>query len=260
MQYEHILFSVENQVGKITLNRPRSFNSFIIPMAKEVQHALNYCNESPDVRSVYLTGAGKAFCAGEDLNEAIDPEGPGMQKIVEETYNPIILRLRNLKKPVVAAVNGIAAGAGANIALACDICVAAESAAFIQAFSKIGLIPDSGGTFFLPRLIGIQKAAALMMLGEKVGAKDAADMNMIYKTYPDESFETESLALAVTLAQMPTTGLAYTKHLLNQSFQNTLDAQLLLERDFQVKSGQTRDYHEGVQAFLEKRKPLFTGE
>lgn len=256
----HIKFIVENGVATITLNRPKAFNSFIIEMAKEVQAALDSAAADAAVRAILLTGEGKAFCAGEDLNEAIDPQGPGMQRIVEETYNPIITRLRTIEKPIVAAVNGVAAGAGANIALACDICVATASASFIQAFSKIGLIPDSAGTFFLPRLIGMQRATALMMLGEKVSAQEAVNMGMIYKCFADEVFADEVQKLLLTLAQMPTKGLGYTKRLLNLSFAQSLEAQLLSERDLQVMAGNTYDYNEGVQAFLEKRKPNFKGE
>jgi 2-(1,2-epoxy-1,2-dihydrophenyl)acetyl-CoA isomerase len=226
MNYQFILFSVEGQVAKITLNRPAAFNSFIIPMAKELQAALDSCAENPEIRAIYLTGAGKAFCAGEDLNEAISPD-VSMKQIVEETYNPIILRLRQIEKPIVAAVNGVAAGAGANIALACDICVAAEGASFIQAFSKIGLIPDSAGKFFLPRLNGMQRATALMMLGEKVSAQEAQAMGMIYQSYPNETFVEESWKLATTLAAMPTKGLGYTKRLLNLSFTQDLSQQVL---------------------------------
>lgn len=255
----HILYTIQNGVARISLNRPKSFNSFLVEMAKELQAALDDAAINPEVRAIYLTGEGKAFCAGEDLNEAIDPNGPGMKGIVEQTYNPIITRLRAIEKPIVAAVNGVAAGAGANIALACDICVATESANFIQAFSKIGLIPDSAGTFFLPRLIGMQKATALMMLGEKVSAKEAENIGMIYKCFTDETFATESLKIAETLAQMPTKGLGYTKQLLNLSFSQNLEQQLISERDYQVLAGETADYKEGVQAFLEKRKPVFKG-
>lgn len=255
----HILYTIQNGVARISLNRPKSFNSFLVEMAKELQAALDDAAINPEVRAIYLTGEGKAFCAGEDLNEAIDPNGPGMKGIVEQTYNPIITRLRAIEKPIVAAVNGVAAGAGANIALACDICVATESANFIQAFSKIGLIPDSAGTFFLPRLIGMQKATALMMLGEKVSAKEAESIGMIYKCFTDETFATESLKIAETLAQMPTKGLGYTKQLLNLSFSQSLEQQLISERDYQVLAGETADYKEGVQAFLEKRKPVFKG-
>lgn len=255
----HIIYTIQQGVARISLNRPKAFNSFLVEMAKELQAALDDAAENAEVRAIYLTGEGKAFCAGEDLNEAIDPNGPGMKGIVEQTYNPIITRLRAIEKPIVAAVNGVAAGAGANIALACDICVATESANFIQAFSKIGLIPDSAGTFFLPRLIGMQKATALMMLGEKVSAREAAEMGMIYKCFADDVFAAESLKIAETLAQMPTKGLGYTKKLLNISFSQTLEQQLLAERDYQVLAGETADYKEGVQAFLEKRKPVFTG-
>lgn len=254
-----ILFTIENQIGKISLNRPKAFNSFVIPMAKELQAALDECESNAEVRAIYLTGEGRAFCAGEDLNEATDPN-ISMGQIVDETYNPIIQRLRRIEKPIIAAVNGVAAGAGANIALACDICVATESASFIQAFSKIGLIPDSAGTFFLPRLVGMQRATALMMLGDKVSAKEAVEMGMIYKYFSDETFAAESWKLAETLANMPTKGLGLTKRLINQSFTNNLETQLAAERALQVEAGNTADYKEGVAAFLEKRKPVFKGE
>jgi 2-(1,2-epoxy-1,2-dihydrophenyl)acetyl-CoA isomerase len=190
----------------------------------------------------------------------VDPKGPKIDTIVGEHYNPIITRIRQLQKPVVAAVNGVAAGAGANIALACDIVVAARSSSFIQAFSKIGLIPDSGGTFFLPRLVGWQRATALMMLGDKVGADEAERIGMIYKAVPDESFKEDIEKLAATLAAMPTKGLALTKQLLDNSFYNDMEEQLQDEEIYQQRAGSTKDYKEGVQAFLEKRKPNFTGE
>lgn len=254
-----ILFTIENQIGKISLNRPKAFNSFVIPMAKKLQAALDECENNAEVRAIYLTGEGRAFCAGEDLNEATDPN-ISMGQIVDETYNPIIQRLRRIEKPIIAAVNGVAAGAGANIALACDICVATESANFIQAFSKIGLIPDSAGTFFIPRLVGMQRATALMMLGDKVSAKEAVEMGMIYKYFSDETFAAESWKLAETLANMPTKGLGLTKRLINQSFTNDLATQLAAERALQVEAGNTADYKEGVAAFLEKRKPIFKGK
>lgn len=184
---------------------------------------------------------------------------PGFRKILEEHYNPIILKIRTIEKPVVAAVNGVAAGAGANIALACDIVIATENAAFIQAFSKIGLVPDSAGTFFLPRLIGFQKASALMMLGDKVSAAEALQMGMIYKMFPAESFEEEIGKLAATLANMPTKALGLTKRLLNESMANNLGQQLALESDLQIESSESNDYREGVSAFMEKRAPEFKG-
>jgi 2-(1,2-epoxy-1,2-dihydrophenyl)acetyl-CoA isomerase len=228
-------------------------------MALLLQEKLDEC-KNKEVRCVYITGAGKAFSAGQDLSEVTDPKGPGMQRILGEHYNPIVTRIRKLEKPVVAAVNGVAAGAGANISLCCDIVVASESASFLQAFSKIGLVPDSGGTHTLPRLIGWQKASALMMLGEKVSAAEAEKMGMIYKVFPDETFEENSKNIASLLAQMPTKGLAYTKQILNMSFTTSFEEQLHDEDIFQQKAAQTSDYKEGVHAFLEKRKPVFRGE
>jgi 2-(1,2-epoxy-1,2-dihydrophenyl)acetyl-CoA isomerase len=254
-----ILFEIRDSVAYITLNRPEKFNAFNREMALLLQESLDAC-QSKEVRCVYLTGSGKAFSSGQDLEEVVDPNGPRIEHIVGEHYNPIITRIRRLEKPVVAAVNGVAAGAGANIALCCDVVVAAQTAGFLQAFSKIGLIPDSGGTFFLPRLIGWQKASALMMLGDKVGAEEAERMGMIYKAFPPESFEEESKKIATTLAAMPTLGLALTKQLLDNSFDNAYEDQLHDEEIFQHRAGKTKDYQEGVQAFLEKRKPNFTGE
>ena len=254
-----VLVNIENNVAFISLNRPDKFNSFNKEMALALQAALDECADNAEVRCIYLTGAGKAFCAGQDLAEATDPQGPELERIVAEHYNPIIVRLRNIEKPIVAAVNGVAAGAGANIALACDIVVASESSALIQAFSKISLIPDSGGTFFLPRLVGMQRAAALMMTGDKVGGKEAATMGMVYKCYADDVFEAESKKLAVQLAQMPTKGLGLTKRLLNETYNNTLQQQLEREKEVQVEAGLTHDFKEGVTAFLEKRKPEFKG-
>ncbi len=256
---ESILFEKIGGVAKITLNRPNVFNSFNREMALAFQLRLDECEKDDTIRAIYITGEGKAFCAGQDLAEAIDPNGPELTKIVSEHYNPIITRLRKIEKPIIGAVNGVAAGAGANIALACDICVATESSSFIQAFSKIGLIPDSGGTYFLPRIIGLQKASALTMLGDKVSAKDAEQMGMIYKSFSDDTFKVESFKIAETLSKMPTKGIGLTKRALNESFNNTLEQQLKLEDELQTAAGKTHDYNEGVNAFLEKRKPEFKG-
>ena len=255
-----ILFEKMDAVGKITLNRPEKYNSFVREMALSLQNILANCESDDSIRCILITGAGKAFCAGQDLKEAIDPQGPEIEQIVREHYNPIIKRIREIEKPVIAAVNGVAAGAGANLALACDIVTATQSAKFIQAFSKIGLIPDSGGTYFLPRLIGLPKATAFMMTGEPVSAEKAEVLGMIYAVYEDAEFEPKSLELARSIAAMPTKGLGYTKRLLNQSFNNSLEDQLALEAATQSLSAHTDDHKEGIQAFLEKRTPKFTGE
>lgn len=255
-----ILFEIKNSIAFITLNRPEKVNSFNGEMALLLQQKLDECESNKEVRCVLISGAGKAFCAGQDLAEIIDPEGPGMKKILSEHYNPIVTKIRNLNKPVVAAVNGVAAGAGANIALCCDVVIASQAASFIQAFSKIGLIPDSGGTFFLPRLIGFQKASSLMMLGDKISADEAEKLGMIYKVFPDISFMEETEKIAITLASLPTKGLAYTKQVLNKSLEQTLKKQLETEDEFQQKAALTKDFEEGVVAFLEKRKAIFKGE
>jgi len=255
-----IILKIENSIATITLNRPEVFNSFNREMALLMQQTLDACANDQNVRAIVITGAGKAFCAGQDLKEVTTPElNPGFRKILEEHYNPIIERIRTIEKPIVAAVNGVAAGAGANIALACDIVIAAENASFIQAFSKIGLVPDSAGTFFLPRLIGFQKASALMMLGDKVSAQEAFAIGMIYKFYPVALFEEEIQKIAATLANMPTKAIGLTKKLLNESMSNNLQQQLALESDLQIEASSSNDYREGVNAFMEKRTPEFKG-
>ncbi|MCB0482561.1 MAG: 2-(1,2-epoxy-1,2-dihydrophenyl)acetyl-CoA isomerase [Flavobacteriales bacterium] len=255
-----IQFEILDSLAVIRMNRPDKLNSFVREMALEMQGAIQQCQSDASVRAVLITGEGRAFCAGQDLAEAISEDGPALTQIVDEHYNPIIELIRGLNKPVVAAVNGVAAGAGANIALACDIVVATQSASFIQAFSAIGLIPDSGGTYTLPRLIGWQKASALMMLGDKISADEAEKMGMIYKVFPDEEFQTASVKLATRLSTMATAGLAFTKQALHASLTNTLSEQLTLEKELQTKAGQTFDYQEGVNAFLEKRKPNYKGK
>ena len=258
---DFIQTNITNGVAMITLNRPEVFNSFNREMALALQEQLDHCETNDAVRAIVITGKGKAFCAGQDLQEVTSPErNPGFKKILEEHYNPIIKRIRTIEKPIIAAVNGVAAGAGANIALACDVVVASEAASFIQAFSKIGLIPDSAGTFFLPRLIGFQKASALMMLGDKVMAKDADELGMVYRVYPTETFAEEIVKLAFTMANMPTKALGMTKRLLNESLTNNLERQLELESKLQIEAAQSEDYAEGVASFVEKRRPQFKGK
>lgn len=252
--------SIETSVLFISMNRPEVFNSFNREMAMELQEKLDNAATNDSVRAIVISGEGKAFCAGQDLVEATDPNGPELESIVRDHYNPIIEKIRSIEKPIIAAVNGVAAGAGANIALACDIVLAKESASFIQAFSKIGLIPDSGGTFFLPRLVGMQKALALMITGEKVMASEAEKMNMIFKAIPDENFDEEVRKLAQKLAQMPTKGIGLTKRAVNESWNNSLSEQLKREEELQTEAGKSFDFNEGVSAFLEKRKPTFKGK
>lgn len=256
-----ILLKIENQIAFITLNRPEVFNSFNREMALSLQSILDYCKTNDEVRAIVITGGGKAFCAGQDLKEVTSPDlNPGFKKILEEHYNPIILRIRQIEKPIIAAVNGVAAGAGANIALACDIVVANQKAHFIQAFSLIGLIPDSAGTYFLPRLIGFQKATALAMLGNKISAEEAERLGMIYKFVPSEEFEETTQRIALKLANMPTKALGLIKKTFNQSLTNSLEEQLALESKHQIEAAGTEDYVEGVAAFIEKRKPNFKGK
>ncbi len=251
---------IEKGVCFLKLNRPDVFNSFNQEMAFALQKALKGAAQNEEVRAIVLTGEGKAFCAGQDLAEAMDPEGPELQSIVKDHYNPIIQLICTIEKPIIAAVNGVAAGAGANIALACDITFATKSAAFIQAFSKIGLIPDSAGTFFLPRIVGYQKAMALFMTGDKISAEEAECMNMIYKVVEDGALDEAVNEFATKIAQMPTKGLGLTKRAVNATWTNNLTQQLALEEELQTEAGNSHDFNEGVQAFLEKRKPVFKGK
>ncbi len=251
--------TIRDGVAWLRMERPKAFNAVNREMALGLQAALDKAETDAGIRAIVLTGEGKAFCAGQDLKEATDPD-TDLQAIVREHYNPLIRRLRKIEKPILAAVNGVAAGAGANLALACDIVVAKESASFIQAFSKIGLIPDSGGTFMLPRLIGWQKASALMMLGDKVMADEAERLGMIYQVFAEDEYGEAVEKLAIKLASMPTQGLGLTKRALNKSATQNLDEQLDGEEKWQAAAAQTEDYAEGVAAFLEKRKPTFKGK
>ena len=259
MAYSKIIYTVAEGVATITLNRPDKLNSFDREMALETIEALDQARDDAAVRAILLTGEGRAFSAGQDLAEAIAP-GTRIEEIITVQYNPIVRRLRALPKPVVCAVNGVAAGAGANIAYACDLTLAAESAVFIQSFIQIGLIPDSGGTFTLPRLVGMQRAFGQMILAPKVSAKEAEAQGMIWKAVPDAELMNEATTLAKKLATMPTKAIALTKDALNRSTFNNLDDQLDVENELQTVAGNSHDYREGVQAFLEKRKPVYRGE
>jgi len=262
MTFEHLLFSIEDGVALLSLNRPKQLNSFNEAMHLEVQAALNTVRENTDVRALLLTGEGRGFCAGQDLaDRAASPESglPDLGDSIERFYNPLICALRELPIPVICAVNGVAAGAGANIPLACDLVLAARSARFIQAFCKIGLIPDSGGTFFLPRLVGMARAKALTLLGEPLSAEDALQWGLIYRVVDDNELRTEALKLARHLATQPTYGLALIKRSLNASVDNHFEQQIELERDLQRLAGRSEDYREGVDAFMHKRTPVFKG-
>lgn len=262
MTYETIQLAIADGVATLTLNRPDKLNSVTVRMHGDLADALKTIQRDETVRCLLLTGAGRGFCAGQDLSDRAVAPGdavPDLGESLEARYNPLLRTLKGLEMPVVCAVNGVAAGAGANIALACDIVLAARSASFIQAFCKIGLIPDSGGTWTLPRLIGPARAGALMMLGDTVTAEQAEAWGMIWKCVDDDALAGEARALAARLAAMPTRGLTLIKRALAASSTNTFDAQLDLERDLQRLAGRTADYQEGVRAFMDKRPPVFQG-
>jgi 2-(1,2-epoxy-1,2-dihydrophenyl)acetyl-CoA isomerase len=262
MSYETILFGLEGGVARLTLNRPERLNSFTVAMHTEVRDALRNVTPENGARVLVVTGAGRGFCAGQDLNDRA--VAPGSSEVdlgesIEKYYAPLILALRGLPMPVIAAVNGVAAGAGANIALACDVVVAARSASFVQAFCKLGLVPDSGGTWSLPRLVGPARALGLALTGEKLSAEQAAAWGLIWRVVDDDALRSTVDALALQFAVAPTRGLARTKQALYAAWQNTLEQQLALEGDYQRELGAGEDYREGVRAFMEKRTPVFRG-
>jgi len=262
VSYEHILFEVRDGVARVTLNRPDRLNSFNDAMHAELRDALGHVRGDASTRAMLLTGAGRGFCAGQDLSDrAVAPGGAPVDlgASIERNYKPLVLALRALPMPVVCAVNGVAAGAGANIALACDIVIAAKSATFIQAFCRIGLVPDSGGTFFLPRLVGTARAMGLALTGDKLSAEQAAAWGLIWKCVDDAELGAAADALVTQFAAGPTRGLAAIKELLQRSGANDLEGQLDLERDVQRALGYGDDYREGVAAFAEKRAPKFAG-
>ncbi|HUN16009.1 MAG TPA: enoyl-CoA hydratase-related protein [Saprospiraceae bacterium] len=253
---------IENRgaVAILSLNRPEVFHSFNREMSYALLEALSTAEEDNNIRAIIITGSGKAFSAGQDLTEATAVDGPTIENILNEHYNPLVRSIRSMNKPIIAAVNGIAAGAGANLALCCDIILASNQSSFIQAFSKIGLIPDTGGTFFLPRMIGFHRAMAYMMTAEKMNAQEAKDCGLVFKIFDDENFLEECIGFATNLANMPTRALALTKKALNISFSNTMDQQLGVELLLQIEASQTHDFKEGIEAFLQKRKPNFIGK
>ncbi|HZM32897.1 MAG TPA: 2-(1,2-epoxy-1,2-dihydrophenyl)acetyl-CoA isomerase PaaG [Burkholderiales bacterium] len=258
-----VLVSLEGGILQVTLNRPDKLNALNPEMHKLLRAALQRAADEREVRAVLLTGAGRGFCAGQDLSERDVSAGAApidLSVSLGSYYNPLVRRMRELPKPIVCAVNGAAAGAGANIALACDIVVAARSASFIQAFSRIGLVPDSGGTWFLPRLVGSARAMGLALLADKVSAEQAAEWGMIWKVVDDAELSSQSISLCRRLAEGPTRGYGLIKKAMNASGTNSLDAQLDLERDLQREAGHSEDYREGVSAFKEKRTPKFKGK
>ncbi|AUM26728.1 MULTISPECIES: 2-(1,2-epoxy-1,2-dihydrophenyl)acetyl-CoA isomerase PaaG [Acinetobacter calcoaceticus/baumannii complex] len=262
MDYQNIIAEEKNGVGYLTFNRPKALNSFNVDMHREVAEVLNQWTKNPEVRCVVISGEGRGFCAGQDLGDrVVDPnaEAPDLGYSIETYYNPLIKTIVNMPKPVICAVNGVAAGAGANIALACDLVIAAKSANFVQAFCRLGLVPDSAGTWFLPRAVGHARAMGLALLGDKLPAETAKEWGMIWDVVEDAELKTKVTELAERLAKQPTFGLSLIKKAIHQSSNNTFDEQMLLERDLQRIAGRSEDYREGVQAFMNKREPNFKG-
>lgn len=262
MDYQNIIAEEKNGVGYLTFNRPKALNSFNVDMHREVAEVLNLCTKNPEVRCVVISGEGRGFCAGQDLGDrVVDPnaEAPDLGYSIETYYNPLIKTIVNMPKPVICAVNGVAAGAGANIALACDLVIAAKSANFVQAFCRLGLVPDSAGTWFLPRAVGHARAMGLTLLGDKLPAETAKEWGMIWDVVEDAELKTKVTEIAERLAKQPTFGLSLIKKAIHQSSNNTFDEQMLLERDLQRIAGRSEDYREGVQAFMNKREPNFKG-
>ncbi|MDV7586266.1 2-(1,2-epoxy-1,2-dihydrophenyl)acetyl-CoA isomerase PaaG [Acinetobacter baumannii] len=262
MDYQNIIAEEKNGVGYLTFNRPKALNSFNVDMHREVAEVLNQWTKNPDVRCVVISGEGRGFCAGQDLGDrVVDPnaEAPDLGYSIETYYNPLIKTIVNMPKPVICAVNGVAAGAGANIALACDLVIAAKSANFVQAFCRLGLVPDSAGTWFLPRAVGHARAMGLTLLGDKLPAETAKEWGMIWDVVEDTELKTKVTEIAERLAKQPTFGLSLIKKAIHQSSNNTFDEQMLLERDLQRIAGRSEDYREGVQAFMNKREPNFKG-